>query len=447
MKPAVRFSRRSFVGRLGAASLATPFFVRNLMSAPPSNQVRHASFGADGMGGSDMLTIAQHPQVKLVCVAEVDKNRLGRLKKSLPNSKATIYQDWRELLDKEGKHLDTANVGTPDHMHAPIAMSAMQLGLHVYVQKPMTHDLYEARRLTEFAREKKLVTQMGIQIHSSPYYRMGVAILRSGAIGKVKEVHLWSDRKWGDTKPLPRKSDPVPAALNWDLWLGVCAPRPFIAGYYHPGIWRDRVDFGTGSLGDMGCHIFDPMFEALALGSPISVRSEGEAANRWNWAINETIHYVFPATPYTDGPTVKFTWYDGDARPPKEILALLGDVPRPGNGSIAVGTKGAMLLPHCGQRPVLLPKARYADYQLPKVTGTNHNFQFIDAVLGKGKTSAPFDYSGPLTEAVLLGALATLFSKTTLQWDSAALEVKNLPEASHYIRRAYRHGWDVKGIS
>ena len=199
---------------------------------------------------------------------------------------------------------------------------------------------------------------------------------------------------------------------------GRLRPRPFIAGYYHPGIWRDRIDFGTGSLGDMGCHIFDPIFEGLALGSPISVRSEGAAANRWNWAVDETIHYVFPGTPYTDGPTVKFTWYDGDARPPKEILALLGDVKRPGNGSIAVGTKGVMLLPHCGLRPVLLPKAQYADYQLPKVAGTNHNFQFIDAVLGKGQTSAPFDYSGPLTEAVLLGALATRFSKTTLQWDT-----------------------------
>jgi predicted dehydrogenase len=447
MKPAARCSRRSFLQGIGAAGLTTPFFVRNLISAPPSRQVRHASFGADGMGGNDMLTIAQHPQVNLVCVAEVDKNRLGRLRKSLPNSKARIYQDWRELLDKEGKHLDTANVGTPDHMHAPIAMSAMQLGLHVYVQKPMTHDLYEARRLTEFAREKKLVTQMGIQIHSSPYYRMGVEILRSGAIGKVKEMHLWADRKWGDTKPLPKRSDPVPAGFDWDLWLGVCAPRPFIAGYYHPSIWRDRIDFGTGSLGDMGCHIFDPVFEGLGLGAPISVRSEGVAANRWNWAVDETIHYVFPGTPYTDGPTVNFTWYDGDARPPKEILALLGDVPRPGNGSIAVGTKGVMLLPHCGQRPVLLPKARYAGFQLPRVTGTNHNFQFIDAVLGKGQTSAPFDYSGPLTEAVLLGALATRFSKTTLEWDSAALEVKNLPEASRYVRRDYRKGWAVKGIS
>jgi hypothetical protein len=287
---------------------------------------------------------------------------------------------------------------------------------------------------------------MGIQIHSSPYYRMGVEILRSGTIGKIKEVHLWSDRKWGDPEPVPPKSDPVPAGLNWDHWLGVCAARPYIAGYYHPGIWRDRVDFGTGSLGDMGCHIFDPVFEGLALGAPISVRSDGPPASRWNWAINETIRYVFPATAYTDGPTVKFTWYDGDARPPNDVLALLGERKMPDNGSISVGTRGAMLLPHCGERPVLLPRARFAEYKLPKVSGANHNFQFVDAVLGNGRTSAPFDYSGPLTEAVLLGALATLFPKTTLQWDSAALAVKNLPEADHYIRRTYRKGWEVKGL-
>jgi len=385
-----------------------------------------------------MTIIAGHPSVDLVCVAEVDRNRLDVLKKKLPGSKATIYQDWRELLDKEGKRLDTANVGTPDHMHAPIAMSAMQMGLHVYVQKPMAHDLYEARRLTRFAAEKRLITQMGIQIHSTPSYRQGVALLRGGAIGKVQEAHLWSIRKWRGLQPVPQTTDPVPAGLNWNLWLGVCAVRPYIAGYYHPAMWRQRLDFGSGWLGDIGCHIFDPVFEGLGLGTPISACCEGGTGDEWNWAINKTVKYVFPATPYTDGPTVNFTWYDGTARPPKEVLSLLGDVKMPLEGSIAVGTRGAMLLPHCAGVPVLLPKARFADYPLPEVEGANHYFQFIDAVLGKGQPSAPFAYSGPLTEAVLLGALASRFPKTTLPWDGAALKVTNLPAADRYIRRDYR---------
>jgi predicted dehydrogenase len=440
-----RTSRRSFLAGLTAAGVASPFFVRNLISAPPSGRLRHASFGAAGMAGGDMVTLSRHPNLDLVAVAEVDTARLDFLKKQIPDCKAKIYQDWRELLDKEGKNLNTANIGTPDHMHAPIAVSAMQLGLHVYVQKPMAHDLREARRMTELAREKKLITQMGIQIHSSPYYRMGVEILQSGAIGKIREVHLWSDRKWGDAEPVPTRNDPIPESLKWDVWLGVAAARPFLAGYYHPGVWRKRVDFGTGSLGDMGCHIFDPIFEGLALTSPISVRSEGAGATPANWALNEEIHYEFPATKYSEG-NVKFTWYDGDARPPKDVLALLGTVPFPGNGSIAVGTKGTMLLPHCGQRPVLLPTAQFADYKLPHVKGQDHYMQFLNAVLGTDTCSAPFDYSGPLTETVLLGALATLFPKQTLEWDAAALKIKNLPAADPYIRRTYREGWGVNGL-
>lgn len=446
MPRTLRTDRRRFLKQAAAAGFAVPLIARNLMSAPPSGRVRHASFGANGMAGADMMTFSSHPNLDLVCVAEVDTARLNLVKEQLAGKNVKVYQDWREMLDKEGKNLDTANIGTPDHMHAPMAMSAMQLGLHVYVQKPMAHDIYEARRLTEFAREKKLITQMGIQIHSTAYYRLGVEVIRSGAIGKVKEVHLWTDRKWGDSEPVPTRSDPVPDSLNWDAWLGVCAPRPYLAGYYHPGNWRKRVDFGTGSLGDMGCHIFDPVFEALALGSPLSVRSEGPAASLANWALDEIIHYEFPATQYTEGPTVKLTWYDGDARPPQEVLALLEDQPRPGNGSIFIGTKGVMVLPHIAV-PFLLPKAQFADYQMPKVTGASHNDQFIDAVLGKTATSTPFDYSGLLTETVLLGTVSTLYRNTTLEWDGTGLQFNNHPEANSRVRRTYRQGWEVAGLS
>jgi predicted dehydrogenase len=438
-------TRRTFLKEAAAAGISLPLFARSLLSAAPSNRVRHASFGAAGMAGGDMLAFAGHPHVQLVCAAEVDRGRLDVLKKHLADADVKVYQDWREMLDKEHKNLDTVNVGTPDHMHAPMAMSAMQLGLHAYVQKPLAHEIYEVRRLTEVAREKKLVTQMGIQIHSAAYYRIGVKVIQSGAIGKIKETHSWSSKKWGDLSPLPERSDPVPETLNWDQWLGVCAPRPYLAGYYHPGNWRKRLDFGTGTFGDMGCHIFDPVFEALALTAPLSVRSDGPAPNQWNWSINSVIHYVFPATQYTEGPRVPVKWYDGDERPPKDVLAVLGQQKLPDQGSLFIGTKGAMLLPHIAL-PVLLPEAEFKEYKLPRDSGTSHNKQFIDAVLGTAQTSAPFDYSGPLTEAVLLGGVATRFPHTTLEWDAPKLAFKNSPEATRLLRRPYRQGWEVKGL-
>ncbi len=446
MSRTVSRTRRSFLKHLAAAGVATPLLARHLLSAPPSGRVRHASFGANGMAGGDMMAFANHPKVDLVCVAEVDTARLDMLKKNLPGAKVRVYQDWREMLDKEGKDLDSVNVGTPDHAHAPMAMSAMQLGLHAYVQKPLAHDIYEVRRLTEVAREKKLVTQMGIQIHSAAHYRIAVKVVRSGAIGKIKETHSWSSKKWGDLTPRPDRSDPVPASLNWDLWLGVCAKRPFIAGYYHPGEWRKRLDFGTGTFGDMGCHIFDPVFDALALTAPVSLRSEGPAPNKWNWSIDSVIHYVFPGTDYTEGKTVNVHWYDGDERPSKDVQALIEGRALPDQGSIFIGTKGVMLLPHI-DRPALFPEADFRDFKLPRDPGTSHNKQFIDAVLGTTETSTPFSYSGPLTESVLLGGVATRFPKTTLQWDAAKLEFKGVPEASGILRRTYRKGWEVKGIS
>src|SRR5207237_2210802 len=191
-------------------------------------------------------------------------------------------------------------------------------------QKPLAHDIYEVRRLTEYARERKLVTQMGIQVHSDVPYKLAVQLVRDGAIGPIREVHSWSDKKWGDPNPRPDRKDPVPATLNWDAWLGVAPAQSFIGmGYYHPGNWRKRLDFGTGTFGDMGCHIYDPVFEALALTAPISVRSEGAAPNDQSWATDAIIHYVFPGTKFTENKTVKVTWYDGDQRPPAEIQELV----------------------------------------------------------------------------------------------------------------------------
>ncbi len=423
---------------------AAPFFVRNLISAPPSGTLRLASFGGGGMAAVTLEGIARHPAVRLVSVAEVDATRLERVQTRFPE--ARIYQDWREMLRKERKNLDIACIGTPDHMHAPMAMSAMRAGLHVYVQKPLTHSIYEARRLEEAARRRKLVTQMGIQNHSSAEYRLAVRLIQDGVIGKVKEVHCWSNKKWGDPAPMPDRQDPVPPTLQWDLWLGVAAPRPYIKGYYHPGNWRKRIDFGTATFGDMGCHIYDPVFASLELGAPLSVRSEGPAPTAHNWAIDSVIRYVFPGTPFTEQETFAVTWYDGDRKPPHEVQALTGSQPLPDQGSLFIGARGAMLLPHRAD-PILLPEPQYRDFKAPAIEPANHYFQFVDAVLGKVQASAPFSYAAPLTEAVLLGPLATRFPHTTLEWNAPKMKFRNSAEANRYLRRPYRAGWRVKGLS
>jgi len=434
-------NRRSFFK--AAAGIAAPAFIPNLISAPPSSTVRLASFGSGGMAWYTLDGIATHPKVKLACVAELDPARMDHKKKY---ADAKVYENWREMLEREHKNLDIACVGTPDHMHAPMGMSAMELGLHVYLQKPLAHDIYECRRLAAFAHKKKRVTQMGIQVHSAAEYKTAVQLIQTGAIGKVKEVHSWSEKKWGDMDPFPNRTDPVPANFCWDDWLGVAQTRPFIGdGYYHPVNWRKRIDFGTATFGDMGCHIIDPVFGSLQLTAPVSVRSEGPAPNQYNWAINTIIHYTFPGTRYTEGKTIPIHWYDGDERPPKDVQALIGSNKLPGQGSIFIGAKGVMLLPHVG-KPLLLPEEQFKDFVYPQIEKTNHYHQFVEAVMGNGKTSAPLDYAGPLTESVLLGPIATRFPKTTLEWNSGKLKFRNSAEATQHVRKTYRAGWTVKGI-
>jgi predicted dehydrogenase len=331
-------------------------------------------------------------------------------------------------------------------MHAPITMSAILRGKHVYCQKPMTHTIHEARQVTAAARKANVVTQMGIQIHSNIEYRMATEIIQGGAIGKIKEVHSWSDRPgWAQGKPRPKGSSPIPKDLHWDLWLGVAPERPFIEGAYCPGVWRGILDFGCGALGDMGCHIIDPPFTALKLTSPNLVWVEGPGCSDDMHPAWEIIHYEFPGTEYTDGKTIRLTWYDG-GRKPDASLVPLGDNQRlPSNGSIFIGTAGSILLPHIGG-PQLLPREKFLDFKRPKLEGRNHYVQWVNACLGKDKTSAGFDFSGPLTETVLLGVLAARFPEKKLQWDAAQLKFTNLPEANQFVRLVYRKGWEVEGL-
>jgi hypothetical protein len=286
---------------------------------------------------------------------------------------------------------------------------------------------------------------MGIQIHSDAYYRIAVQVLQNEVIGKIKAVHSWCNKSWGDPEVRPDRRDAVPAGFDWNLWLGVCADRPFIGDtYYHPGNWRKRLDFGTGTLGDMGCHIFDPVFGGLGLTAPVAVRSEGPPPNAWNWALNGQVLYTFDGTRHTADRTLPVTWYDGTAKPPDDVIALVeGDYPA-NAGSIFIGTAGVLLLPHY-ELPTLYPRTQFKDFKLPHLPGLKHWGQFINACRGEDQTTADFTYAGPLTETILLGTIASRFPHTTLAWHSRKLRF-DLHDANQYVRRDYRPGWKIKGL-
>jgi predicted dehydrogenase len=438
-------NRRSFLTTSAVAGASLPLFNIQSAGATPSEMINHASFGASGMANGDIRSLTRKGRVNLVAVAEVDSSKLSQVLKVFP--KVRVYKDWRVLLEKEHKNLDSVNVSTPDHMHAPIGATAMKLGLHVYGQKPLAQNLHETRRMAQIAKETGVITQMGIQISSTTYERLAVRMIQDGVIGKVKEVHMFCYKTHGDPNPLPDRTDPVPKTLEWDLWCGVAAARPYINKYYHPKLWRRRLDFGTGTLGDMGCHLYSPMFHALNLQAPISIRSVGETPNKTNWAINEKFEYIFLGNSYTANKTVKVTWYDGAQLPPQEIRNLFGKK-MPKQGSIFMGTDGMLLAPHM-QLPVPYPREKFAEYRYPKIPARDHYQDFIKAVRGENvKPIAEFvSYAGPLTETVLLGALSSRFPNKTLQWDAKNLRFTNNDAANQFIGRTYRKGWEVAGLS
>jgi predicted dehydrogenase len=447
MKDAV--TRRDFLKSVAAGAAAAPWVGSGLRAAETAI-VRHASIGANGMALGDITSFAKHPSFQLVAVADVDLARVERVRQQFPQ--ARIYQDWRELLTKERRNLDSVNVSTPDHMHAPIAMAAMRMGLHVYVQKPLASTIREVRKLTEYARGHRLVSQMGIQISSAPSQRAYEAMVRAGTIGKIKEVHTFCDKSWGAEGLLPQGSSPVPPTLDWNEWVGVAEMRPYQEGLYHPGEWRRRVGYGTGTLGDMGCHIVSPPFRALGLTAPVSIAAHGPAPTKDNWAVRARVQYVFRGSPLTAADRLHFWWYDGDERPPEHVLALAGEH-MPKSGSVTIGTDGALILPHIAD-PILLPAEKFSTVERPTVEPRDHYFEFLEKVAhartrrsaSAPQASANFSYSGPLTETVLLGNVAAWYPGETLEWDARRISIAGRPAAKVYLERQYRKGWPAKGL-
>ena len=310
--------------------------------------------------------------------------------------------------------------------------------------------MHESRQITAAAKAAGVATQMGNQNHNGETYRTLVKLVQSGALGTIKAAHAWSNRPiWpqGIERPTPGPKTDRPPSLNWDLWLGVAPERPFAPGVYHPFKWRGWYDFGAGALGDMGCHILDPIYWALGVDAPLSVRYEGPPPMKETFPKWEVIHYRFPGSELTGGEPIAVTWYDGDRKPDPAACDLPGDTKLPDNGCLFVGEKGVAVTKH-GSRgfPVLYPEKDFADFPMEKLKTRDHYDEWITAIKGEGKTSSSFDYAGPLSEAVLLGCVACRVPDTTLQWDSAALKFPNSPDATALLREDYRKGWEVEGL-
>lgn len=435
-------TRRHFLQSTAAAASLT-ILPHGRQAFAANDKLNTAHIGVGGMGSADLGSISSHAAVNVVALCDIDANNLAAAAKRFPM--AQTFSDYRVMLEKLAGQIDAVSISTPDHTHAPAAMSAMNHGKHVYCQKPLTHEVFEARRLREVAEAKGLVTQMGVQVHAAIPYRLATQIIQDGAIGKVREVHAWSSKNWGyDGGPFA-EGDMVPAHVNWDLWIGTAAMRPFKNGAYHPGNWRRQIDFGTGTLGDMGVHIFDTPYRALKLTAPNWAKTTCRPPTNIGQPEKNIVEYEFPGTQYTTS-TLRWVWYDGVLAPPKEHNFPLPEGQKlPDQGAIFIGEKGACLLPHVAA-PQLLPAKDFADYKMPQLTPLDHYHQWVDACLGKTKTSAHFGYAGPLTEALLLGVVANRFPDTKLEWDAANLKVTNVADANALIRRTYRAGFEVEGL-
>ncbi|MCB9909288.1 MAG: Gfo/Idh/MocA family oxidoreductase [Planctomycetes bacterium] len=441
-------TRRSFL-HLSAASAAAAWasacqstFPRRVTKGP----LRYAAVGVKGMGEWDLKNIASHPDVRVECLCDVDESHL--MAAAALHPEARLYRDWREMLRVEAGKLDGISVSIPDHMHAPVVMTALGLGMHVYGQKPLTHTVVEARTLRAAARKAGVATQMGIQNHSAEPYRTALRVFEGGITGPVSEVHVWTDRPagwWPQDVDRPEGSDPVPANLDWDLWLGVAPERPYKEGAYHAFVWRGRKDFGTGAQGDMACHLMDPALWFLGLGDPFSVLSEGPKPKADSYPLWSRIVCEFEPTSKTAQQTIPVTWHDG-GRQPSEPFAAYGVEKPYGNGSFFVGDKGALMVsPYDPCRFFQKGQGEVALTPEP-VEGIDHWHQWVDACLGRGETTCGFDYAGRLSELALLGNVALEFPGERLAWESSKLRFAGRPDASALLHKTYRPGWEVDGL-
>jgi predicted dehydrogenase len=453
-------TRRQFLQTAGLSLLSTPFvlscqsFGASRKTISPNSKLNHACIGVGGMGWGDLQNFLQHQRVQVVALCDVDAGNLDKAAKLVPG--ARLYSDWRQLLLQEGPRIDSVNAAVPDHMHFAIAFSAVQKGKHVYCQKPLCHDVAEVRALTQASIKKRVVTQLGTQVASTTHERTAVQWLKEGRIGKVTHAYLCSNRPGAIEAyrlkgPRPANGQPPPATLNWDLWLGTAPSRPYAPDIYHPVKWRAWQDFGTGWSGDIGCHIFDPVWKGLGLHPALTVQAEAqsswlEAPDRRadTWPQGDHITWTFPGNDLIAGNELLLEWFDGDFFPPEHIRKLgsadLKDYPP--ESSMLIGTEGSLLIPHA-YPPQLLPEDKFKDVKRPDLPPRNHYHHFVDACLGGEPTESHFAQTGPMTEAILLGTVAIRAPNEKLEWDHSRMKIQNNATANRYLQRSYRDGWHL----
>jgi len=470
-----RFTRRTFVQRsaqvaaaaAGAQCLGVPAV---LAERSPNSKLNIAGIGVAGRGGAHVVPSLSENLVAVCDVVEGNVNGcLKRVEKTYKEQNISkplpkVFYDYREMLDKMHKQIDAVFVGTPDHHHAPASMRAIKLGKHVYCEKPLTHTIDEARQLCLAARQHKVATQLGNQARASEGWRLLCEWIWAGVIGNVKELHVWTDRPgiekrfwWPQGTTCPGGSDPLPAGLRWDLWLGPAKARPFLDLYkegkfkgkhvYQPFVWRGWWDFGTGALGDIGCHSLSGPFTALKIGHATAVELIADSGDTTAdmYPSASTIRWTVPARAGMTPCSVY--WYDGGHYPSREIAELAHDQPFPDNGAILVGDRGKISF--YGYSPRLLPESKMKDFvnrppkTLPRCV-SDHYAEWITACKGGRPAFSNFDHAGPLTEFVLLGNLAIRAGRgKEVRWDGPNLKCTNRPELNQYVRSEYRAGWTL----
>jgi len=451
-------SRRDFIGRTAAAVGAFTIVPRYVLAgsgqAPPSEKLNIAAVGVGSQGITDVERVMSQNIVALCDVddAYMAKN-VARVKGGFDAfPKAKKYRDFRKMLEKQ-KDIDAVLIATPDHTHAVVSMTAIKMGKHVYCEKPLTHTIYEARQLAEAARQHKVATQMGNRGQAAEGPRLICEWIWDGAIGPVRQVHVWTDRPvnwWPQGIDRPKDAPPVPETLDWDLWLGPAPYRPYHPAYA-PYIWRGWWDFGTGALGDMGCHSFAPIFWALKLGYPTTVEASSTEVNSESYPLASIVRYKFPAR--GDMPPVELTWYDGGLLPPRpEELEQDRQMGNDSGGIIFIGDKGKIMTHHAGRSPRITPESKMKEYKQPPKTiprSIGHFEEWLEACKGGKPAVANFDFAGPVAEVVLLGNIALRpelkkkLAINRLYWDGVNMKVTNLPEANEFVHYQYRQGWSL----
>ena len=448
-------SRRQFLGQSAMATAGLMVVPRHVLGGPgqtaPSDLLNIGCVGVGGKGSSDIRSLSTE---NIIALCDVDDTQTARFLKSKRNTpeqqsmfeKAGKYRDFRAMLEEE-KSIDAITVSTPDHTHAVIAMMAIKMGKHVFVQKPLTHTIKEARLLEEAAKKHNIVSQMGNQGHAGEGARLINEWIWDGAIGDVGEVHVWTNRPiWPQGIDAPKEIPSVPSTLDWNIWLGPAPFRPYHPAYA-PFNWRGWWDFGTGVVGDMGAHLMDQPFWALKLGHPTSVQSSSTRFTRDSYPLAEIVTYQFPAR--KNMVPVKLTWYDGGLMPPRpadmEEGRQMGD---DGGGVLFVGTKGNIMCSTYGKNPRIVPETKMQAYKrpeksIPRSPGIHE--EWVEAIKAGKKSTTDFSYAAALTQMMLLANVAVRAQKDKkiLQWDGEKMEFPNFPEANAFIHKEYRPGWSL----